>query len=109
MFPTRQWNMAKRDSSLLKKLIFRLDGAADSKKVKFTSNTGTPWIAELSIHSGTSQQSPNLMILFRNQMNVQARQRYTLVPPGYSKVPTEAAKQLDEADLKELLAESVEV
>jgi hypothetical protein len=101
--------MAKQDSGLLKKLIFRLDGTADSKKVDFRSKSGTPWVAELSIHSGTSPQSPQLMILFRNQLNVQARQRYTLVPPGYSKVPREAARQLDEADLKELLAESVEV
>lgn len=101
--------MARSDSGLLKKLIWRLDGAADSKKVQFTSAKGTLWEAELSLHSGTGPQSPNLMILFRNQANVRARQRYTLVPPGYSKVPEEAAEQLAEADLRELLAESVEV
>jgi hypothetical protein len=101
--------MSKQDSGVLKKLIFRLDGTADSKKVEFTSNAGTRWEAELSIDSGTSPQSPNLMILFRNRDNVVARQRYTLVPPGYSKVPKEAAKQLTEEDLRELLAESVQV
>ena len=101
--------MARKDSGVLKKLIFRLDGTADSEKVDFTSAAGTPWEAELSIHSGTSQQSPRLMILFRDQSNVRARQRYTLVPPGYSKVPKEAAKQLKEKDLQELLARSVEV
>jgi hypothetical protein len=101
--------MAKSDSGLLRKLIWRLDGAADSRKVRFTSARGTPWEAELSLHSGTGPQSPNLMILFRNKSDVRARQRYTLVPPGYSKVPKEAADQLTEDDLRELLAESVEV
>ena len=101
--------MPRQDAGVLKKLIFRLDGTADSKKVHFTSDAGTRWEAELSIHSGTTPQSPNLMILFRNRDNVVARQRYTLVPPGYSKVPKEAAEQLTEDDLKELLAESVQV
>ncbi len=101
--------MAKYNPGLLKKLIFRLDGTADSKKVYFKSAAGTRWEAELSIHSGTNRQSPNLMILFRNQDNVTARQRYTLVPPGYSKIPKEAAEQLNEEDLRELLAESVQV
>ena len=101
--------MATQEPSILKKLVFRIDGAADSKKVEFTSNAGTRWEAELSIHSGTSPQSPSLLILFRNRDNVVARQRYTLVPPGYSKVPKEAAKQLTEEDLRELLAESVQV
>ncbi len=101
--------MATKDSGLLKKLIFRLDGTADSKKVEFTSAKGTPWEAELSLHSGEGPQAPHLMILFRNRSNIRARQRYTLVPPGYSKVPREAAKQLTEKDLRELLARSVEV
>ena len=51
--------MAKQDSGLLKKLIFRLDGTADSKKVDFRSKRGTPWVAELSIHSGTSPSLRN--------------------------------------------------
>jgi hypothetical protein len=47
--------------------------------------------------------------MFRNQTRPLDRQRYTLVPPGYSKVPSEAAKELSEDDLQKLLASSVEV
>lgn len=101
--------MSSSSGSLIKKLIFRLDGAADSKKVKFTSARGTEWEAELSLHSGTTPQSPRLMVLFRQPRYPRVRQRYTLVPPGYSKVPAEAADQLTEADLRELLATSVQV
>lgn len=101
--------MANQEPSLLKKLLFRLDGAADSKKVEFTSPTGSKWQAELCLHSGTSPQSPRLMVMFRNRTSPLDRQRYTLVPPGYSKVPSEAARQLSEDDLRELLASSVEV
>jgi hypothetical protein len=101
--------MARKDSSLLGKLIWRLDGTADSKKVKFTSGSGTIWEAELSLHSGTSPQSPRLMVLFRNGRDRAVPQRYNLVPPGYSKVPREAAEELSEDDLRELLATSVEV
>ncbi|MDT8437232.1 MAG: hypothetical protein RRA92_10815 [Gemmatimonadota bacterium] len=101
--------MVTKNPDLLKKLVWRLDGAADSRKIEFTSARGTRWEAELSLHSGTGPQSPNLLILFRNRENASARQRYTLVPPGYSKVPVEAAKQLGEQDLRELLSTSVEV
>lgn len=55
--------MAKTQSSLLRKLIFRIDGAADSKKVYFTSAAGRRWEAELSLHSGTDAQAPRLMVL----------------------------------------------
>jgi hypothetical protein len=101
--------MARPDSSLLKKLLWRLDGTADSEKVEFTSDVGTRWQAELSLHSGTDAQSPRLMILFRNRTRPTQSQRYNLLPPGYSKVPREAAEELSEADLQELLATSVEV
>lgn len=101
--------MARRDSSLLQKLIWRLDGTADSKKVEFTTDRGTRWQAELSLHSGTNPQSPRLLILFRNRSRPAEPQRYNQVPPGYSKVPREAAEQLTEDDLKELLATSVEL
>ncbi len=92
---------------MLKKLLFRLDGAADSKKVSFTSAAGTRWQAEVCLHSGTNAQSPRLMILFRDQDDPMQPQRYTLAPPGASKVPAEAAEQLDENQLRELLATSV--
>jgi hypothetical protein len=100
--------MAK-GSGLLKKLIFRLDGAADSKRVTFTSERGARWQAELSLHSGTDPQSPRLLVMFRSLSSPGTPQRYTLTPPGVSKVPDEAAEQLSEADLRELLATSVRV
>ena len=94
---------------LLKKLIFRLDGTADSAKTRYTSAAGVRWEAEVSLHSGTLQQSPRLMILFRNQEDVTVAQRYNLAPPGTSKIPKQAVEQLGEADLRELLAVSVKV
>lgn len=96
-------------TDLLKKLFFRLDGAADSAKTRFTSEGGRVWEAELSLHSGTLQQSPRLMILFRCESDPREPQRYTLAPPGVSKVPGEAIQELDEADLRDLLARSVKV
>jgi len=101
--------MAKAQPSLLRKLIFRLDGAADSKKVHFTSPAGRHWEAELSLHSGTNAQSPRLMVLFRDPKYPKVEQRYTLMPTGFSKVPDEAAEQLTEDDLREMLATSVRV
>ncbi|NNK48231.1 MAG: hypothetical protein HKP01_05100 [Gemmatimonadetes bacterium] len=101
--------MATQEPSILKKLLFRFDGAADSKKVEFTSIGGQTWQAELCLHSGTNAQSPRLLVMFRNRTRPRDRQRYTLVPPGFSKVPSEAAKQLSEGDLQKLLASSVEV
>jgi hypothetical protein len=94
---------------LLKKLVFRLDGTADSAKARFTSEAGTRWEAEVSLHSGTMQQSPRLMVFFRNQEDVSVPQRYTLVPPGTSKIPKQAVDELSEDDLRQLLAESVKV
>jgi hypothetical protein len=101
--------MATQERSILKKLLFRIDGAADSKKVEFTSIGGQTWQAELCLHSGTNEQSPRLLAMFRNRTRPRDPQRYTLVPPGFSKVPSEAAKQLSEDDLQKLLASSVEV
>lgn len=101
--------MSKSSPSLIKKLIFRLDGAADSEKVKFTSAKGAEWEAELSLHSGTNAQSPRLMVMFRQPKYPSVPQRYTLLPPRFSKVPGEAAEQVTEADLRELLATSVQV
>lgn len=95
--------------NLLKKLLFRLDGAADSARVAFTSPGGDAWEAELSLHSGTLQQSPRLLVLFRNRSRPSVPQRYTQAPPGISKVPAEAAEQLTEEDLRELLARSVKL
>jgi hypothetical protein len=101
--------MAKDGPGLWKKLILRLDGTADSERMKFSSQAGIEWEAELSLHSGTTRQSPRLMVLFRDPARPAVRQRYTLLPPGLPKVPKKAAGQLTEADLRELLAESVEI
>jgi len=101
--------MATQEPSLLKKLLFRIDGTADSEKVEFTSAGGQKWQAELCLYSGTNPQSPRLLVMFRNRTRLNDRQRYTHVPPGYSKVPSEAAKELSEDDLQKMLASSVEV
>jgi hypothetical protein len=47
------------------------------------------------------------MILFRDRDDPIRPQRYNLAPPWASKVPSEAAEQLAEKDLQELLATSV--
>lgn len=95
--------------SLLKKLIFRMDGAADSAKTRFTSPSGATWEAEFSLHSGTLQQSPRLLVLFRNMDDAAVPQRYAQAPPGTSKIPDEAVESMDESGLRELLARSVKV
>ena len=95
--------------ALLKKLVFRLDGAADSAKTRFTSESGTEWEAEFSIYSGTLQQSPRLLVMFRTSGDMRTPQRYTQAPPGTSKIPDEAVAELGEDALRELLARSVEV
>lgn len=101
--------MGINNPGLLKKLIWRLDGTADSASVNFTSAAGKTWQAELSLHSGTDPQSPRLLVIFRDRADVGAPQRYTQVPPGFSKVPAEAARELTEADLRDLLAVSVQM
>jgi len=95
--------------SLLKKLIFRMDGAADSARTRFTSPSGATWEAEFAIHSGTDEQSPRLLVMFRNQDNVREPQRYNQAPPGISKIPAEAIEQMDESALREILATSAKV
>lgn len=96
-------------TNLLKKLLFRLDGAADSARSRFVSEAGNEWEAEFCIHSGTDAQAPRLLVIFRNRSDPRAPQRYTLAPPGVSKVPKEAVRQMDEADLRELLSRSVKL
>lgn len=96
-------------AAILKKLLLRYDGAADSKTVKFTSQSGAEWQAELCLHSGTDPQSPRLMVIFRNRSNPNEQHRYTLAPPGSSKIPKQAAEQLSENDFRALLARSVAI
>jgi hypothetical protein len=97
------------DWKMWKKLIFRMDGRADSARTKFTSEAGRRWEAELALHSGTQPQSPRLMVFFRDLDNAREPQRYTLARPGTSKVPKDALKELNEDDLRELLSRSVKM
>lgn len=98
-----------RSIDQIKKLVFRLDGAADSAELDFTSRTGRRWRAELCLHAGTIEQAGRLRVIFRCRDEPTEPQRYNALPAGYSKVPEEAAEQLDEDDLRELLATSVKV
>lgn len=97
------------DASLLKKLLFRLDGAANSSRVEFSSTAGNRWEAELSLHSGMTPQSPRLKILFRCKSTPDEPQRYNETPPDVSKDPRKAREELSEDDLRQLLSESVKV
>lgn len=98
-----------RSADQLRKLLFRLDGTADSEKVEFVSATGRRWEAEFCLHAGTTPQAGRLKILFRCLSNPGEPQRYNSPPAWVSKVPEEAVEQLDEEDLRELLATSVKV
>jgi hypothetical protein len=98
-----------RSARQLKKLIFRMDGAADSRKVEFRSQAGRRWEAEFCLHAGTDPQAARLKILFRCLSDPREPQRYTEAPPGVSRSPAEAVRQVGEADLWELLANSVKV
>ena len=98
-----------RSAEQIKKLLLRLDGAADSETVEFTSRTGRSWSADLCLHAGDDPQAGRLKIMFRCLSDPSEPQRYNSPPSGVSKVPSEAAEQLDEEDLQELLATSVKI
>lgn len=98
-----------RSAEQIRKLLLRLDGAADSEKVEFSSPSGRRWSAELCLHAGTDSQAGRLKIMFRCMSDPTQPQRYNSPPASVSKVPSEAAEQLDEEDLRELLATSVKV
>lgn len=97
------------DASLWKKIWMRLDGAADSRRVEFTAPSGNRWEAEFCLHSGTLKQSPRLMVIFRCLSDPGQPQRYTLAPPGTSKVPREAVEEFDEEELQELLSQTAKL
>lgn len=98
-----------RSAQQIRKLLLRLDGAADSETVEFASETGRIWTAEICLHVGTDPQAGRLKLIFRCQSRPREPQRYSEAPPGLSKVPGEAADQLTEDDLRELLATSVKL
>lgn len=98
-----------RSAEQIRKLLFRLDGAADSETLEFTSGSDRRWSAELCLHVGTDPQASRLTIIFRCLDDPREPQRYNEPPAEISKVPSEAAEQLDDDDLRELLATSVKV
>ncbi len=58
------------------------------------------------MHSGDNEQSPNLMVIFRDPVRAEP-ERYNLLPPGSPRLPKEAAKQITDDQLRALLQRSV--
>lgn len=75
-------------------------------KRRFEGSSGREWEAEICLHSGDIQQSPHLMVIFRDPVRVEP-DRYNTLPPGSPKVPREAAKVISDDDLRALLRRSV--
>ena len=98
-----------RSADQIRKLLLRLDGAADSETVEFTSRSGRRWSGELCLHAGTDPQAGRLKVMFRCLSDPSQPQRYNSPPATVSKVPAEAAEQMSEEDFQELLATSVKV
>lgn len=98
-----------KSAQQLKKLLLRLDGAADSESVDFTSESGRRWRAEVCLYAGTDPQAGRPKVILRCLSHPSVAQRYTSLPAAFSNVPSEAVEQMDEEDLRELLATSVKV
>jgi hypothetical protein len=79
-----------------------------SAKRRFAAPNGREWEAEICLHSGDDAQAPNLLIIFRDPVRVEP-DRYNTLPPGSSKVPKEAAKQVSDDTLRALLQRSVQM
>jgi hypothetical protein len=75
-------------------------------KRKFDGPSGRRWEAEICMHSGDNQQSPRLMVIFRDPVRVEP-ERYNLLPPGSPKFPKQAAQQISDETLRGLLQRSV--
>lgn len=73
---------------------------------RFQAPNGREWEAELCMHAGTDAQAPRLMVIFRDPVRVKD-DRYNLLPPGSSKVPRQAAQEVDDDTLRRLLQRSV--
>jgi hypothetical protein len=77
-------------------------------KRRFKGSGGREWEAEICLHSGDDEQSPNLLVIFRDPVRVQP-DRYNTLPAGSPKVPRQAAKQLSDDELRALLQRSVQM
>ena len=77
-------------------------------KRRFAAPSGREWEAEICLHSGDNDQSPNLLVIFRDPVRVQP-DRYNTLPAGSPKVPKQAAKQLSDDELRALLQRSVQM
>lgn len=77
-------------------------------KRRFRGGSGREWEAEICMHSGDNQQSPNLLVIFRDPVRVEP-DRYNTLPPGSPKVPREAAKVMSDDELRALLERSVKM
>ncbi len=75
-------------------------------KRKFEAPNGRKWEADICMHSGDDNQSPHLMVIFRDPVRVQP-DRYNLLPPGSPRLPKQAAKQISDDTLRALLQRSV--
>ena len=80
----------------------------NSAKRKFESASGRDWEAVFCMHSGTDEQAPNLVVIFRDPVRVQP-ERYNLLPAGSPKLPKDAKKQISDDTLRALLQRSVPV
>jgi hypothetical protein len=77
-------------------------------KRRFKGSSGREWEAEICLHSGDNEQSPNLLVIFRDPVRVEP-ERYNTLPAGSPKVPREAAKVMSDDDLRALLQRSVQM
>lgn len=77
-------------------------------KRRFKGSSGREWEAEICLHSGAHEQSPNLLVIFRDPVRVEP-DRYNTLPAGSPKVPREASKVISDDDLRALLQRSVQM
>ncbi len=77
-------------------------------KRKFEAPSGRKWEAEFTMHAGTDEQAPNLLVIFRDPVRGEP-DRYNTLPAGSPKMPKEAAKAISDDELQALLQRSVPV
>ncbi len=68
---------------------------APTARHRFKAPNGRELEAEICMHSGTDDQAPRLMVIFRDPVRVEP-DRYSLLPPGSPKNPKEAGKQISD-------------